>query len=509
MQFVKPIPFQEAIDKLGERSIIGSKLTSAEWSDVPLALRERAFFSSTIESVRFLQRGRDGIMDFLTGNKETLENGQPALKTGSRAQFVKDMQQFLTAEGVDRTTGGLTDITSQRRLSLIFDTQVRQADDFGYWKQGQDADVLNEFPAQRFIRVQEVDEPRDWHTQFEDGVWLKTDLDAWIRINQDFGVPWGPWGWGCGHDVEDVDRDEAEEAGLITPGQTLQPAEQAFNDRLGASTRGLDRDMLKLLDESFGEQIVIEDDRVRWRGQERSPSTQPSPPGEGVPSASPFAMDDLATQYRNADFGTRRRLADQARERIAVPAAERQPVNLDMRARSGAVRAAARGGADIVSRYTSPALVQRTKIEVFATKQRRAFHRSGGIYLNSRTSNSTGAHEIMHGVEIQNPEVLRSSAEFLLRRGAGETPQSLRTLTGHRGYQSDEIAFDDDWAERSGSVYAGKVYSHAGRSVSSADQIRATEVLTMGIERLHADPLEFYTNDRDWFEFVVRTLRQL
>jgi len=36
-----------------------------------------------------------------------------------------------------------------------------------------------------------------------------------------------------------------------------------------------------------------------------------------------------------------------------------------------------------------------------------------------------------------------------------------------------------------------------------------TEILTMGIERLFADPLEFYKNDREWMRFVVNTLHGL
>ncbi len=37
----------------------------------------------------------------------------------------------------------------------------------------------------------------------------------------------------------------------------------------------------------------------------------------------------------------------------------------------------------------------------------------------------------------------------------------------------------------------------------------ATELLTMGIERLHRNPVEFYINDPEYFEFVMRTLQQL
>jgi hypothetical protein len=285
MQLVKPLPFDEAVDKLGSKSLIGSALMSAEWRDVPVALRERAFFSSQVESARVLQRGRDGIADFLQSNRETLPDGQTALKTGSRADFVKQMQDFLKTEGIERTDGGLKDLAGEKRLGLIFDTQTRQANDYGYWREGQDADVLDAFPAQRFIRVLDVKDPRDAHTAYEDQVYLKSD-PIWTRINDDFGVPWGPWGWGCGHDVEDVSREEAEELGLLTPGQAVQPDEKNFNENLKASTKNLDPDLLEKLKTEFGDQIQIDGDTITWaktiKTQQFAPAKPLNPPPTGT-----------------------------------------------------------------------------------------------------------------------------------------------------------------------------------------------------------------------------------
>ena len=275
MQLVKPLPFAEAVDKLGAKSLIGSALSSAEWRDVPVALRERAFFSSQVESVRFLQRGRDSINDFLKSSRDP--GAGDALKTGSRADFVKEMQDFLAREGVQRDTGGLTDITSERRLGLIFDTQVRQANDYGYWREGQDPDVLDAFPAQRFIRVLDVKEPRTDHTQYEDQVFLKND-PIWTIINDDFGVPWGPWGWGCGHDVEDVSRDEAEAMGLLSAGQEVTPDTRSFNENLEASTKGLDPDLLEKLKADFGDQIEITGETIKWAKEIKQAQFAPPKP---------------------------------------------------------------------------------------------------------------------------------------------------------------------------------------------------------------------------------------
>jgi hypothetical protein len=292
MQFVKPAPFTEAVDKLDSKTVVGSGLNSEQWSNVPLALRERGFFSSQIESVRFLQRGRDSLADFLQGNRETLDNGQTALKTGSRADFIKQMQDFAIAEGMGpldpADEGSIKDIRTERRLGLIFDVQTRQAQDYGYWKQGMDVDVLNAYPAQRFIRETPVKEPRDYHQLHENEVQLKTNLGFWMALNHDFKVPWGPWGWGCGHTVEDVDRAEAVRIGLLKPDQEVKPADLDFNEKLQASVQNIDPDLKAQLKEQFGDQIVITDETAHWVGNPESKPSSPAPKSEPVaPAAAP------------------------------------------------------------------------------------------------------------------------------------------------------------------------------------------------------------------------------
>ena len=270
------MPFVEAIDKLGAQSPIGAALSSSEWSDLPVELRENAFFSANVESMRFLQSAKDSLGDYLASNVKTLDDGQTLLATGSRAAFVDQMQRLLGTMGVERGDGGLQDIVSERRLGLIFDIKTQQAGDYGYWRQGMNPDVLNEFPASRFIRVKSVHEPRVLHNQFEGQVFLKTDPIWALRINQDFGVPYGPWGWGCGHDVEDVDRDEAEKLGLIKRGQTVaqiskangwKPQSKFFNENLQASAKGIEPELLAKMQLAFGNQIRIEDEIIYWQAQ--------------------------------------------------------------------------------------------------------------------------------------------------------------------------------------------------------------------------------------------------
>jgi hypothetical protein len=274
MQFTKPIPFKEAQAKLGKRSVIASQLTSDDWKRVPVALRERAFFSSQIENVQFLQRTKDLLGDFLTGAREEVDlpdgSKSTMLKTGGRAAFVDQARAFALSQGmgplVPEDAGTIKDIRSEQRLNLIFDTQTHAANAFGAWKQGQDPAVLDEFPAQRFIREREVKEPRDFHHSHEGEVQLKSDLGFWRTLNQDFGVPWGPWGWGCGHDVEDVDRAEAERLGLLAPGTPVAPVVADFNDQLKASVANVDPDLQAWLKERLGDRLKWDGNAVWWVG---------------------------------------------------------------------------------------------------------------------------------------------------------------------------------------------------------------------------------------------------
>lgn len=289
MKFVKPIPFQEAVDKIGTKSPIGSRLNSAEWSHLPVALRERGFFSATVENVRFLGRAQQFIGDYLSGAVETLPNGKKALKAGSRAQFVRDMSAFAKAEGMGpldpEDKGTIKDITSQARLSLIFNVQTQSAHDYGNWKQGQDPDVLDAYPAQRFIRDHSVNVKRVPHQLNEGRVELKSSLDFWVQMNVDFHVPWGPWGFNSGMGVEDVDREEAEKLGLLKPGEAVQPVEKDFNDRLEASLRGLSPDLKAKLKGVFGPQIEIEGDSAKW-----VPGPQPKTQPQIAPKPEPKAL---------------------------------------------------------------------------------------------------------------------------------------------------------------------------------------------------------------------------
>ena len=84
-------------------------------------------------------------------------------------------------------------------------------------------------------------------------------------------------------------------------------------------------------------------------------------------------------------------------------------------------------------------------------------------------------------------------------RTKGESIQSLRSITGNKGYKSGEKTKKDNFF----SPYCGKLYN-CYESYISAD---ATELMSMGVQRLFENPKQFAKEDREYFDFVIANLR--
>ena len=121
----------------------------------------------------------------------------------------------------------------------------------------------------------------------------------------------------------------------------------------------------------------------------------------------------------------------------------------------------------------------------------RAFANGNTIHLNSLDSVYTSIHECMHWLEGVNPEMLANSKAFLKYRTKNDEIKTLKDLTGNKNYKSDENAKADKFF----SPYCGKEYE------------TATEIMSMGVQRLFEHPDKFYKEDREYFNFVIGNLR--
>ena len=291
---IKPLKFQEAIKRLGKKKPVARKLSSKQWAAMPTQIRERAYFTANVESMKFLNRSKKMIKDYLSGAREmvTTPDGRrvSALKKTGRADFVYEMQKLAKQTGMgnvlppgeDMSRDMITrtkDIASETRLNLIFDTQTQQAQSYGYYKQGQDPAILDAYPAQRFIRAEQRKDPRPLHKSNRNEVRRKDDMEFWLRMNAQsiggFAVPFGPWGFNSGMDVEDVRRDKAIQMGLIEKNEQVLPPDDTFNKGLKAAAdvepEFLEKFMNKMGDEAinYGETVEL--------SQRMSDVPQPAP----------------------------------------------------------------------------------------------------------------------------------------------------------------------------------------------------------------------------------------
>lgn len=131
----------------------------------------------------------------------------------------------------------------------------------------------------------------------------------------------------------------------------------------------------------------------------------------------------------------------------------------------------------------------------------RAYFTENSNEIKLSKSDGTGVvlHEYTHYLEANNPKMLENSKAFLEYRTKGESIQSLRSITGNKGYKSGEKTKKDNFF----SPYCGKLYN-CYESYISAD---ATELMSMGVQRLFENPKQFAKEDREYFDFVIANLR--
>lgn len=211
-----------------------SGMSSRQWAALSAAMREEKFFSARVENVRLLERLQGMIRDFLTGEREVLENGESVMKVGSCADFVKQAMDWLEAEGLREADGegeeyhrDVSHVGAEARLRLIFRTNVRQAVGAAQWESAMMPANLKAWPAFRFVRFPGAKVKRPVHVANEDEVRLKSDFEFWAdEMNAadlgGFEVPWPPFGFNSYMDQIPVSRKECEAMGLLKPGEPLK-----------------------------------------------------------------------------------------------------------------------------------------------------------------------------------------------------------------------------------------------------------------------------------------------
>jgi hypothetical protein len=137
----------------------------------------------------------------------------------------------------------------------VIKTNTEMAQGQGWWLQGQDAAILDEWPGQELFRAEGRKVPRDWIERWRlaggqtgdpigtgwtitpDGrlIALKNhqiwnELGSSKNFSDGLDQPWPPFAFQSGMWVRDISRTETEALGLITADQVVEPksVEEAF-----------------------------------------------------------------------------------------------------------------------------------------------------------------------------------------------------------------------------------------------------------------------------------------
>lgn len=213
---------------------------------------------------------------------------------------------------------------------------------------------------------------------------------------------------------------------------------------------------------------------------------------------------------RQAIARRREKLKIAALKVIEIPSDDRGTLSVIAAGAGPGAMAKAKQGADVVARFVKKEYVEAGTVKIKTLKGRRAFCGwDQTVNIKEATSVSVTAHELVHALEMRHADLLKKSAEFLFKRTPGEVAQKLSVLTGDSRYAAREKARKDKWAELGGSHYSGKVYGNGGFDPTGPQDIKSTELLTMGIERLIDDPINFWLQDKGYCEMVLKAFRGL
>jgi hypothetical protein len=267
MLLTEPMPYAEAVAAIERRAPVGSVLTSEEWSHVPAAIRDRAFFSAQQTNLTFLSRAKEGVSALVAGKTD---------RATQRLELRKLAESLGLAPAGGDGSGGVSELGSDARLNLILDTNLRQAQGYGNFVQGNQASVLEQWPAQELIDTNPgaTEGRRNWPARwlaaggtFADGgrmIALKSD-PIWAKLSR-FGTPYPPFDYGSYWDVMDIDRDEAEALRILKPGEPVGSAVEEFNASLEASLPKGGSEYARLLQDTFPSLVEVAGDVLKFIG---------------------------------------------------------------------------------------------------------------------------------------------------------------------------------------------------------------------------------------------------
>ncbi|MEI6166014.1 MAG: hypothetical protein WCS52_02360 [bacterium] len=236
------MPFLEALKRLQGQSLLPTSAGTYDLGQLPADLRERAFFSARVVNADILQQAYDLITRGVSGGDRDASGNYVPGSSVNLATFRLEMKNYLQSISYQPEAGEegtLKDLSSDKRLEVIFKTNVQMAQGYGTYIQQQDPAALDAWPAQELYRLEDRQEKRPWGQIWNDaireigiantsaipvadpyadsGMFSLVNDPIWAAISQ-FDLPYPPYAFGSGMWVRAVSRLEAQNMGLLAPG---------------------------------------------------------------------------------------------------------------------------------------------------------------------------------------------------------------------------------------------------------------------------------------------------
>lgn len=212
------VPFQEAVDRVAGKVKLPTTLGHRQIMELDKAIRDRSLWSAQVSQMATLERIGDAV--------ELLANGDADVA-----------EQRLE---ISRLAESLGEPLSDAKINLVLRTQLDTA--YGYAQKiaSFDPDIIDMFPAWRLVRWEGRIQERDWAERWElaaegtpeegrndDELIALKAHPIWERLgsaevfDDALDADYPPFAFNSGMGVEEIDREEAEAAGVIARGQPV------------------------------------------------------------------------------------------------------------------------------------------------------------------------------------------------------------------------------------------------------------------------------------------------
>jgi hypothetical protein len=215
----------------------------------------------------------EGLLDRYKAGVESIINPQQVVREGApqtvtegfnpaqlRA-FVKDYLKEISYAPKEGEEGTIKDLSSDGRINLVVKTNTELAQGAGKFVQGNsDPVVVDLYPAWELVRYEDRKVPRDWEQRWNLAAQVAGDSDAarvlaesgrmaalkssgiWQALGDGsggyedtLGNPFPPFAFNSGMWVDDVDRADAEDLGLLDKGEKAEAARFDLASLFGAN----------------------------------------------------------------------------------------------------------------------------------------------------------------------------------------------------------------------------------------------------------------------------------